>query len=59
MKHGEWSKARRARREVGRDGERGKKAEDRGKIADCGFEIDEVSVFRFQILCLFFLTPET
>jgi hypothetical protein len=29
------------------------------RIADCEFEIDEVSVFRFQILCLFFLTPET
>jgi hypothetical protein len=29
------------------------------KIANCEFEVDQVLVFRFQLLCLFFLTPET
>jgi len=33
--------------------------DDRRQRADCGFEIDEVSVFRFQVLWLFFLTPDT
>jgi hypothetical protein len=52
---GQAGQAGRLQRAAGRN----QTTEDRGKLVDCRFEIDEVSVFRFQILCFFFLTPET